>query len=144
MGPLFPLNIPKPFPDLFSVHSQTALLSGPSHRGAWEFWFLHTLTHTWPGFSLMCLFYISFTSFVGSGDVHTTRYKWKTEENLQVPVFAFYHVGSGDVTPAVRPGRMISSWLGRLSGPGKAFIILAFPMPYTVTFCDFIFHIPRD
>lgn len=88
----------------------------------------------------MCLFYILFTSFVESGEVHTTRYKWRTEENLQVPALAFYHVGS----PAVRLGRMIFSWLGHLSGPGKASIILAFPMPYTDTFCGFNFHFPSD
>lgn len=144
MGPLFPLNIPKPFPDLFSVHSQTALLSEPSHRRAWEFWFLHTLTHTWPGFSLMCLFYIFFTSLWEGEKCTPQTTSGRTEENLQVPVFAFYRVGSGDVTPAVRLGRMISSWLGLLSGPGKAFIILAFPVPYTDTSCDFNFHFPSD
>lgn len=67
---------------------------------------------------------------------------WRAEETLQVPVFAFYHIGSGDVTQAVLLGRMLFAWLGHLSGPGKVFIILAFPMSYTNTFCGFDFHSP--
>lgn len=67
---------------------------------------------------------------------------WRTEDNLQVSVFTFYHVGSGDVTQVVRLGGIHLYLLSHLFGPGKAFIILAFPVLYSDTSCGFNFIFP--
>lgn len=141
MDTLLLLNFPNPLP-FFSVHSQTTSLSWLSHHSARS----SDSSIPSPTLGLVSALCVCFRFYLLTlwdvERVHTTRYMWRTEDNLQVSVFTFYHVGSGDVTQVVRLGGIHLYLLSHLFGPGKAFIILAFPVLYSDTSCGFNFIFP--